>query len=205
MSLSLRIGLVFLVFSAIPASGFDRLPLKKTVTIDGVVYRPLEEIRQVGDRHVVVLSKFEAHDAATDRLLWSVTLRDDRDHPENARGGIRLARRWAEGILVECPFDGFYVDPLARTAEPVRVERDEPGECQVHHKPLVEGLASIHYGLAAIRKASHEDEARLFPNALTVINAGCLRWPANRALVRYCPACRDAEKAWKPGSEGVPK
>jgi len=75
--------------------------------------------------------------------------------------------------------------------------RGNDTKCEVHHVPLKEDVVPIVYGM--IRRTGEESQARhsLFPNAYSTYEAGCVVEKPQKARVRYCPLCREAEKEWE--------
>ena len=77
------------------------------------------------------------------------------------------------------------------------------GTCSVHRVALVEGEAPIAYGLIRFDRAYLKARKRLFPNSRSFVLGGCVVSLEDRkAAVRYCPRCREAERAWNEASPG---
>jgi hypothetical protein len=62
---------------------------------------------------------------------------------------------------------------------------------------LWDGVAPVTYGL--VRPTEEEIEAHdtLFPHARSAVNGGCAVGDDPPVRVRYCPACREGEAAWR--------
>jgi hypothetical protein len=79
-------------------------------------------------------------------------------------------------------------------------------KCELHDRELLEGSQEIRWGLPLPPPDGYLDDAeKSFPNSNSWRLGGCvidLDSPA-RETVKYCPACREAEKAWQDGS-GAP-
>lgn len=74
-------------------------------------------------------------------------------------------------------------------------EYDPPRVCAVHHLPLEVGVAPLLYGLVRRRPDDDEHARANFPEAHSVILAGCILEPETESAVRFCPECRRAERA----------
>jgi hypothetical protein len=75
--------------------------------------------------------------------------------------------------------------------------RTDVETCEIHSTQLLEGEARVRYGLPLPpTEAEMNAERTDFPNAWSLVEGGCLRGEHDRARVRYCPKCRDAQKLW---------
>ena len=79
-------------------------------------------------------------------------------------------------------------DLTQRTAEP---------ECPAHGLPLQEGIVPLDYGLLVKDPQLNAAREAGFPCARERIAAGCVVRSPTHARVRYCPACRESESAWR--------
>ena len=113
--------------------------------------------------------------------------------------------RISRGFLAETRTGLYYVDPVARTSRPALDDCVPQKECEVHHRALEGDLIPIRYGLGGVEPGTPEDRSKYFPHARTIINAGCLVREAKIAAVHYCPACREAARAWAVPSEAGAK
>ena len=78
-----------------------------------------------------------------------------------------------------------------------RAARDEKGRCAVHRHPLAVALVPIAYGLMpGPGPAFLGAERRLFPNALTRVEGGCLVMNVKEAKVLQCQKCLRAKERW---------
>src|SRR5215510_9506646 len=83
--------------------------------------------------------------------------------------------------------------PLDRTR---RALKDKEGLCKVHHETLRKTTVPMLYGLRPGPPYSKETEERLFPNALTGVEAGCIVMPAKEAIVLQCQKRIEAKTKW---------
>jgi hypothetical protein len=83
--------------------------------------------------------------------------------------------------------------PVDRTE---RALKDKKGLCKVHHEKLTRATVPMLYGLMPGPPYPVETEERLFPNALTSVEAGCLVMPAKEAIVLQCQKCIKAKTKW---------
>jgi hypothetical protein len=74
--------------------------------------------------------------------------------------------------------------------------KDKEGLCKVHHDELTGAVVPMPYGLAPSPPYSKETEERLFPNALTSVEAGCIALPVKEAIVLQCQTCIEAKTKW---------
>jgi hypothetical protein len=74
-----------------------------------------------------------------------------------------------------------------------RALKDKEGLCKVHHETLRKATVPMLYGLRPSPHYSKETEERLFPNALTGVEAGCIVMPAKAAIVLQCQKCIKAK------------
>ena len=77
-----------------------------------------------------------------------------------------------------------------------RALKDKEGLCKVHHEKLTRATVPMLYGLMPGPSYPIETEERLFPNALTSVEAGCLVMPAKEAIVLQCQKCIKAKTKW---------
>jgi len=77
-----------------------------------------------------------------------------------------------------------------------RALKDKKGLCKVHHEPLRKATVPMLYGLMPGPPYPIETEERLFPNALTSVEAGCVVMPAKEAIVLQCQKCIKAKTKW---------
>jgi hypothetical protein len=77
-----------------------------------------------------------------------------------------------------------------------RALKDKDGLCKVHHEKLTRATVPMLYGLMPGPPYPVETEERLFPNALTSVEAGCLVMPAKEAIVLQCQKCIKAKTKW---------
>ena len=77
-----------------------------------------------------------------------------------------------------------------------RALKDKEGLCKVHHEKLTRATVPMLYGLMPGPPYPIETEERLFPNALTSVEAGCLVMPAKEAIVLQCQKCIKAKTKW---------
>lgn len=72
--------------------------------------------------------------------------------------------------------------------------------CSLHDELMPDDFVPIEYGLIRVDLSEmSETHARFreFPNSNRSYRGGCVGRPAMRALVRFCPKCRDAEEKWR--------
>lgn len=74
--------------------------------------------------------------------------------------------------------------------------KDKKGMCKVHHEALRVATVPIRYGLMPGPPYHKKTEVKLFPNALTSIEPGCLVMPAKEALVLQCQKCIEVKTKW---------
>jgi hypothetical protein len=74
--------------------------------------------------------------------------------------------------------------------------KDKDGLCKVHHEKLTRATVPMLYGLMPGPPYPIETEKRLFPNALTSVEAGCLVMSAKEAIVLQCQKCMKAKTKW---------
>jgi hypothetical protein len=75
--------------------------------------------------------------------------------------------------------------------------------CELHGVTLIPGQGDAVYGLWSPSSEYYDARAQWFPNSKLTLPQGCFYssdWP-KRLPVDFCPACREAELAWKPVSE----
>jgi hypothetical protein len=77
-----------------------------------------------------------------------------------------------------------------------RALKDKEGLCKVHHEKLTRVTVPMLYGLMPGPPYPVETEERLFPNALTSVEAGCVVMPAKEAIVLQCQKCIKAKTKW---------
>jgi len=77
-----------------------------------------------------------------------------------------------------------------------RALKDKEGLCKVHHEKLTRATVPMLYGLTPGPPYPVETEIRLFPNALTSVDAGCVVLPAKEAIVLQCQKCIKAKTKW---------
>jgi hypothetical protein len=77
-----------------------------------------------------------------------------------------------------------------------RALKDKEGLCKVHHEKLAKATVPMLYGLMPSPPYPVETEERLFPNALTSVEAGCVVMPAKEAIVLQCQKCIKAKTKW---------
>jgi hypothetical protein len=75
--------------------------------------------------------------------------------------------------------------------------RTDINKCPIHGEPLKEDTVWIHYGLPAFDEEYMKASSELFPYANHYYLGGCCVQSEKRALVKYCPKCRKAEKEWE--------
>src|SRR5262249_2900407 len=83
--------------------------------------------------------------------------------------------------------------PLDRTKHALK---EEEGLCKVHRESLRKATIPVLYGLRQAPRNSKETEMRLFPNAVTDIDAGCIVMPIKEAIVLQCQHCLEAKSKW---------
>ncbi len=103
----------------------------------------------------------------------------------------------ARSSIMEARFDLFIANrvdpPLDRTGLALK---DKEGLCKIHHKPLRKATIPMLYGLSPGPTYSIETEKKLFPNALTDIDAGCIVMRLKEATVLQCQKCIKAKTEW---------
>jgi hypothetical protein len=77
-----------------------------------------------------------------------------------------------------------------------RALKDKEGLCKIHHEKLARATVPMLYGLMPGPPYPVETEERLFPNALTSVEAGCVVMPAKEAIVLQCQKCIKAKTKW---------
>jgi len=77
-----------------------------------------------------------------------------------------------------------------------RALKDKEGLCKVHHGKLTRATVPMLYGLTPGPPYPVETEERLFPNALTSVEGGCVVMPAKEAIVLQCQKCIKAKTKW---------
>jgi hypothetical protein len=77
-----------------------------------------------------------------------------------------------------------------------RVLKDRKGLCKAHHERLRKATVPVLYGLMPGPPYSKKTEERLFPNALTSVEAGCLVTPTKEGIVLQCQKCIEARMSW---------
>ena len=77
-----------------------------------------------------------------------------------------------------------------------RALKDKEGLCKVHHEKLARVIVPLLYGLMPSPPYPVETEERLFPNALTSVEAGCVVRSAKEAIVLQCQKCIKAKTKW---------
>lgn len=164
----------------------------RSMLLGGVSYQARQELVRQGDKAVIRTSVL-AFEPGTDKSRWSVNLHDLPPRADGKPQSVSI-RPILDGVLVivnRCP---IFVDPSDHRSERL-AGWEVPGKsCEVHRKALIEDLVPIRYGL--IRPPSWLYEGRKeFPHAYTSYLGGCVVRESKRALVGYCPECREAERA----------
>jgi hypothetical protein len=77
-----------------------------------------------------------------------------------------------------------------------RALKDKKGLCKVHHEQLRKATVPVLYGLRPSPPYHKKTEERLFPNALTSVEGGCLVMPTKEATVLLCQKCIEAKTKW---------
>jgi hypothetical protein len=77
-----------------------------------------------------------------------------------------------------------------------RALKDEEGLCKVHHEQLTKATVPLLYGFRPGQPYSKETEERLFPNAITSVEAGCIVMRVKEAIVLQCQKCIEAKTKW---------
>ena len=77
-----------------------------------------------------------------------------------------------------------------------RALKDKKGLCKVHHEKLTRATVPMFYGLMPGPPYPVETEERLFPNALTSAEGGCVVMPAKEAIALQCQKCIKAKTKW---------
>jgi hypothetical protein len=83
--------------------------------------------------------------------------------------------------------------PFGLTKHPLM---DKEGLCKVHHEKLTRAMVPMLFGLRPGPPYSKETEQKLFPNALTSVDGGCLVGSVKVAIVMQCQKCIEAKKKW---------
>jgi hypothetical protein len=175
-----------------------------------VSYRAGQEVRVERGRKIFVRATVEAVDLGTGQVLWSMDLRD-----EKMKGGreapISSISPYGKGLVVvtepATPDPGrgpgapltYLIDTNGRKSERVFDARGEPGECEVHRRPLLDDTVRLRFGKPRSHSALIDEPG--YPHANTVHLGGCVVGEAERALVRYCPACREIKARKYPTPE----
>ena len=74
---------------------------------------------------------------------------------------------------------------------------DERGLCKLHHQTLKAAIIPIEYGLLPGKgREFYEAQKRLFPNAATRYEGGCLVMCVKQAEVLQCHQCLRAKAEW---------
>ena len=74
--------------------------------------------------------------------------------------------------------------------------KDKKGLCKVHHEQLRKATVPVLYGLRPGPPYHQKTAERLFPNALTSVEAGCLVTPTKDSIVLQCQKCIAAKTKW---------
>jgi len=69
--------------------------------------------------------------------------------------------------------------------------------CHVHVSRTKTERVPIHYGLPAFLPGYLEAQKTSFPNAWRDVKGGCVPQRPTRAVVQYCPKCREEEAKWR--------
>jgi hypothetical protein len=77
-----------------------------------------------------------------------------------------------------------------------RALKDKKGLCKVHHEQLRKATVPVLYGLRPGPPYHQKTAERLFPNALTSVEAGCLVTPTKDSIVLQCQKCIAAKTKW---------
>jgi hypothetical protein len=77
-----------------------------------------------------------------------------------------------------------------------RALMDKKGLCKTHHEQLRKATVPVLYGLRPSPPYHKKTEERLFPNALTSVEGGCLVMPTKEATVLLCQKCIEAKTKW---------
>ena len=72
-------------------------------------------------------------------------------------------------------------------------------QCPVHQQLLLEDTIRIAYGIPPYDRALIDAQLTQFPHARSKTNGPCVVFPDSprRAVVLYCPTCRQAEEMWR--------
>ena len=134
-------------------------------------------------------------------LLLSVFAFGQEKQPSEPKAGRQSAERSqpsgnSQGeAIINLP-----IVPANRAGMPVdwteRALKDKKGLCKVHHEKLTRASVPMLYGLTPGPPYPIETEERLFPNALTSVEAGCVVMPAKDAIVLQCQKCIKAKTKW---------
>jgi hypothetical protein len=95
----------------------------------------------------------------------------------------------------------YLVDTSRRKSERVVDARGHRAECDVHRKPFLDDVVEIRFGKPRIPSSLVDEPG--YPHANTVQLGGCVVGEAARALVRFCPVCREIKAKKYPKSEDV--
>jgi len=122
--------------------------------------------------------------------------RQSADHPQPSRPTQGAAITDLSDVIA----DRIGLAIANRAGLPVdwtkRASKDEEGLCKVHHELLTRATVPVLYGFRPGQPYSKETEERLFPNAITSVEAGCLVMPAKEAIVIQCQKCIKAKTKW---------
>jgi len=166
----------------------------KPVLLGGVLYSVRPEVVREGDRTVVRTSVL-AIEPGTAKPSWTANL---RDVPASSDGKPPTAslRPIHKGLVVTVNQFASFIEPASRSVEPLLTTGETKQECEVHHKALIDDLVAVHYGLLGVQPW-YRDAWKQFPHAATGCGGGCIVGPDSpkRGLVRYCPECREVERA----------
>ncbi len=70
------------------------------------------------------------------------------------------------------------------------------GLCPLHNMPTRTERVPVHYGLPAIPVGYLEARKASFPNTWRDIKGGCVPQSPTKAVVHFCPRCREEEAKW---------
>ena len=73
--------------------------------------------------------------------------------------------------------------------------------CDLHGLSLIQGEATIIYGIWEPTEEYVSARERLFPRSRLRVPGGCVVGDEDTERTLGCPACREAELQWKPFSE----
>ena len=85
------------------------------------------------------------------------------------------------------------VPPINFTSKAVK---DGKGLCAVHHHVLKESVVPVVYGMMLSPPYPLEIVHRLFPNAMTRVEPGCIVMPEKQAVVLQCEKCLKSKELW---------